>query len=171
MASRNYIPRKNFRTAPYFIMHAHLINYAFYSLSLNTIDNSLGNWIYTSLIITYINKSSPLSLPHFSSPFLWRVLPTIYPYSKAPLSLFFLFFTLSVGFELSIFYLLHQTSSLSSIPLFYTCLFPIKGNFQNYISNTLFKFQKLTLKSFPSPLKHVGFFTKKWNVNLCLIEV
>ena len=35
--------RKNFRTAPYFIMHAHLINYAFYSLSLNTIDNSLGN--------------------------------------------------------------------------------------------------------------------------------
>ena len=35
--------RKNFRTAPYFIMHAHLINYAFYPLSLNTIDNSLGN--------------------------------------------------------------------------------------------------------------------------------
>ena len=35
--------RKNFRTAPYFIMLAHLINYAFYSLSLNTIDNSLGN--------------------------------------------------------------------------------------------------------------------------------
>ena len=34
---------KNFRTAPYFIMHAHLINYAFYPLSLNTIDNSLGN--------------------------------------------------------------------------------------------------------------------------------
>ena len=30
--------RKNFRTAPYFIMLAHLINYA-----LNTIDNSLGN--------------------------------------------------------------------------------------------------------------------------------
>ena len=25
------------------IMHAHLINYAFYSLSLNKIDNSLGN--------------------------------------------------------------------------------------------------------------------------------
>ena len=166
MASRNYMPRKNFRTAPYFIMHAHLINYAFYSLSLNTIDNSLGNWIYTSLIFTYcINKGSPLS------PFLWRVHPTIYPYSQAPLSLFFLFFTLPVGFELSIFYLLHQTSSLSSIPLFYTCLLPRKGNFQNYISNTLFKFQKLTLKSFPSPLKHVGFFTKKWNVNLCLIEV
>ena len=35
--------RKNFRTTPYFIMLAHLINYAFYSLSLNTIDNSLGN--------------------------------------------------------------------------------------------------------------------------------
>ena len=35
--------RKNFRIAPYFIMHAHLINYAFYSLSLNKIDNSLGN--------------------------------------------------------------------------------------------------------------------------------
>ena len=34
---------KNFRTATYFIMHARLINYAFYSLSLNTIDNSLGN--------------------------------------------------------------------------------------------------------------------------------
>ena len=167
MASRNYIPRKNFRTAPYFIMHAHLINYAFYSLSLNTIDNSLGNWIYTFLIITYcINKSSPLSLPHFSGGyFLLSIL------SPRPLSVyFFFFFTLPVGFELSIFYLLHQTSSLSSIPLL-TCLLPVKGNFQNYISNTLFKFQKLTLKSFPSPLKHVGFFTKKWNVNLCLIEV
>ena len=34
---------KNIRTAPYFIMHARLINYALYSLSLNTIDNSLGN--------------------------------------------------------------------------------------------------------------------------------
>ena len=176
MASRNYIPRKNFRTAPYFIMHAHLINYAFYSLSLNTIDNSLGNWIYTSLITTYcINKSGffsqrffprcfSLSLsifPSFSSPFLWRVI----------LRVFFLLFTLPVGFELSILYLLRQTSSLSSIPLIYMCLLPIMGNFQNYISNTLFKFQKLTLKSFPSPLKHVGFFTKKWNVNLCLIEV
>ena len=30
--------RKNFRTAPFFLMLAHLINYA-----LNTIDNSLGN--------------------------------------------------------------------------------------------------------------------------------
>ena len=39
----NIIFRKNFRTAPYFIMHAHLINYTFYPLSLNTIDNSLGN--------------------------------------------------------------------------------------------------------------------------------
>ena len=72
-------------------MHAHLINYAFYSLSLNTIDNSLGNWIYTSLIITYcINKSgffsalffplspySPLSLPHFSGGhFLLSILPS-----------------------------------------------------------------------------------------------
>ena len=79
---------KNFRTAPYFIMHARLINYAFYSLSLNTIDNSLGNWIYTSLIITYCtNKrgfffsqrffprcfSLSLSIfPSFSSPFLWQ---------------------------------------------------------------------------------------------------
>ena len=88
---------KNFRTAPYFIMHARLINYAFYSLSLNTIDNSL-----TSLIITYctnkrgffftvflsalffplslsLSPFSPLSLPHFT------------PSSKAPLSLLFLF--------------------------------------------------------------------------------
>ena len=79
-------------------MHAHLINYAFYSLSLNTIDNSLGNWIYTSLIITYCtNKrgffsrrffprcfSLSLSIfPSFSSPFLWRALPTIYPSFKA----------------------------------------------------------------------------------------
>ena len=80
---------KNFRTAPYFIMHAHLINYAFYSLSLNTIDNSLGNWIYTSLIITYrTNKRGffsqrfflrcfflSLSLSIFTSfsfPFLWQ---------------------------------------------------------------------------------------------------
>ena len=164
---------KNFRTAPYFIMHAHLINYAFYPLSLNTIDNSLG--IYTSLIITYctnkgvfffhsvsfravfptlsLSPFSPLSLPHFSGRHLSF---------KAPLSLLFLFFfTLPAGFELSILYRLRQTSSLSSIPLFYMCFLPIKGNFQNYISNTLFKFQKLTLKSFSSPLKHVGFCTKK----------
>ena len=161
-------------------MHAHLISYAFYSLSLNTIDNSLGNWIYTSLIITYrTNKrgffsqrffprcfSLSLSIfPSFSSPFLWRALPTTYPSFKSPLSLFFLFFTLPAGFELSILYRLRQTSSLSSIPLIYMCFLPIKGNFQNYISNTLFKFQKLTLKSFSSPLKHVGFCTKKWDVS------
>ena len=117
-------------------MHAHLINYAFYSLSLNTIDNSLGNWRYTSLIIIYcINKRgffsrhfyprcfslSPSIFPFFSSPFLWQALPTIYPSSKAPLSLFFLFFTLPAGFKLSNFYRLRQTSSLSSIPLFYMC--------------------------------------------------
>ena len=127
-------------------MHAVLINYAFDSLSLNTIDNSLGNWIYTSLITTYcINKSGffsqrffprcfSLSLsifPSFSSPFLWRALPTIYPSSKSPLRVFFLFFfTLPVGFELSILYLLRQTSSLSSVPLIYMCLLPIMGNFQ-----------------------------------------
>ena len=163
--------RKNFRTAPYFIMHAHLINYAFYPLSLNTIDNSLGNWIYTSLIITYrtnkrgffsqrsfprcfplsLSPFSPLSLSHFSGR---------HPSFKAPLSLL-----LPAGFELSILYRLRQTSSLPSIPLFYICFLPIKGNFQNYISNTLFKFQKLTLKSFSSPLKHVGFCTKKWDVS------
>ena len=95
---------KNFRTAPYFIMHARLINYAFYSLSLNTIDNSLGNWIYTSLIITYrTNKRSffsrrffprcfSLSLsifPSFSSPFLWRALPIL---PSRPLSVYFNFF-------------------------------------------------------------------------------
>ena len=99
-------PGKNFCTAPYFIMHAHLINYAFYSLSLNTIDNSLGNWIYTSLIITYCtNKrgffsrrffprcfSLSLSIfPSFSSPVLWRALLTNYP-SLNQLSLFFSFF-------------------------------------------------------------------------------
>ena len=84
------------------IMHAHLINYAFYSLSLNTIHSSLGNWIYTSLIIPYcINKSGffhgvfpallfPLSL-HFPL-FLFPISPIVYPSSKAPLSLFFLFF-------------------------------------------------------------------------------
>ena len=153
-------------------MHAHLINYAFYSLSLNTIDNSLGNWIYTSLIITYCtNKrgffsrrffprcfSLSLSIfPSFSSPFLWRALPIL---RSRPLLVYFnFFFTLPAGFELSILYRLRQTSSLSSIPLIYMCFLPIKGNFQNYISNTLFKFQKLTLKSFSSPLKHVEFFT------------
>ena len=99
--------RKNFRTAPYFIMHAVLINNAFDSLSLNTIDNSLSNWIYTSLITTYcINKSgffsqrffprcfslslspfSPLSLPHFSGGhFLLSILP------PSPLSGYFFFF-------------------------------------------------------------------------------
>ena len=142
---------KNFRTVPYFIMHAHLINYAFYPLSLNTIDNSLGNWIYKSLIITYrtnkrgffsqrfflrcfflslsLSPFSPLSLSHFFGR---------HPSFKAPLSLFFLFFfTLPARFELSILYRLRQTSSLPSIPLFYICFLPIKGNFQNYISNTL----------------------------------
>ena len=114
-----------------------------------------------------LSPFSPVSLPHFSAGhFLLSILP------PSPLSgYFFFFFTLPVGIELSILYLLRQTSSLSSIPLFYMCLLPIMGNFQNYISNTLFKFQKLTLKSFSSPLKHVGFCTKKWNVNLCLIEV
>ena len=100
-------PGKNFCTAPYFIMHAYLINYALYSLSLNTINNSLGNWIYTSLIVTYCtNKrgffsrrffprcfSLSLSIfPSFSSPVLWRALLTNYP-SFNQLSLFFLFFT------------------------------------------------------------------------------
>ena len=165
---------KNIRTAPYFIMHARLINYALYSLSLNTIDNSLGNWIYTSLIITYCtNKRGffftvflsalffPLSLslsifPSFSFPFLWQA-----SFLQGPSqSIVSFFFTLPAGFELSILYRLRQTSSLPSIPLFYICFLPIKGNFQNYISNTLFKFQKLTLKSFSSPLKHVGFCTK-----------
>ena len=59
---------------------------------------------------------------------------------------YFLCFTLPAGFELSILYRLRQTSSLSSIQLIYMCFLPIKGNFQNYISNTLFKFQKLTVK-------------------------
>ena len=159
-------------------MHAHLINYAFYSLSLNTIDNSLGNWIYTSLIITYCtNKRGffftaflsalffPLSLSLHFPLFLFPIsLAGIFP--SRPLSVYcFFFFKLPAGFELSILYRLRQTNSLPSIPLFYMCFLPIKGNFQNYISNTLFKFQKLTLKSFSSPLKHVGFCTKKWDVS------
>ena len=96
---------KNFRTAPYFIMHARLINYAFYSLSLNTIDNSLGNWIYTSLIITYrTNKrgffsrrffprcfSLSLSIfPSFSFPFLWRTLHYSLSFFQGPSLFFFL---------------------------------------------------------------------------------
>ena len=81
-----------------------LVNYAFYPLSLNTIDNSLANWIHTSLIITYctnkrgffftaflsalffplsLSPFSPLSLPHFSGRHISF---------KAPLSLLFLFF-------------------------------------------------------------------------------
>ena len=98
--------RKIAETFPHsLIMHAHLINNAFYSLSLNKIDNSLGNWIYTSLIITYrtnkrgffsqrsfprcfslslsLSPFSPLSLSHFSGRHLSF---------KAPLSLLFLFF-------------------------------------------------------------------------------
>ena len=108
-----------------------------------------------------LSPSSPLSFPHFSGgQFLLSILPS------RPLSVYFsFFFTLPAGFELSILYRLRQTSSLSSIPLFYMCFLPIKGNFQNYISNTLFKFQKLTLKSFSSPLKHVRFCTKKWDVS------
>ena len=174
---------KNFRTAPYFIMHARLINYAFYSLSLNTIqDNSLGNWINTSLIITYCtNKRGfffhgvsfravflflSFSLSLFLSLFPISLAGTSYYLSflQGPSQSLISFFTLPAGFELSILYRLRQTS-LSSIPLFYMCFLPIKGNFQNYISNTLFKFQKLTLKSFSSPLKHVGFCTKKWDVS------
>ena len=105
---------KNFRTAPSFIMHAVLINYAFDSLSLNTIDNSLGNWIYTSLIITYrtnkrgffsqrffprcfslslsLSPFSPLSLPHFSG---GHFLLSILPPSPLP-GYFFFFFMLPV---------------------------------------------------------------------------
>ena len=101
--------------------------------------------------------------PSFSSPFLWRTLHYYLSFLQGP-SLFF-FFTLPTGFELLILYRLRHTSSLSSIPLFYMCFLPIEGKFQNYISNTLFKFQKLTLKSFSSPLKHVGFCTKKWDVS------
>ena len=170
--------------------NARLINYAFYSLSLNTIDNSPGNWINTSLIITYCtNKRGfffhgvsfravflflSFSLSLFLS-FSLSLFLSLFPISLAGTSYYlsFLqgpsqslisFFTLPAGFELSILYRLRQTS-LSSIPLFYMCFLPIKGNFQNYISNTLFKFQKLTLKSFSSPLKHVGFCTKKWDVS------
>ena len=172
---------KNFRTAPYFIMHARPINYAFYSLSLNTIDNSLGNWIYTSLIITYCTNKRGFFFTAFLSALFFplslslSLSLSLFPISLAGTSYYlsFLqgpsqslisFFTLPAGFELSILYRLRQTS-LSSIPLFYMCFLPIKGNFQNYISNTLFKFQKLTLKSFSSPLKHVGFCTKKWDVS------
>ena len=92
--------------SPILIMHAYLINYAFYSLSLNAIHNSLGNWIYTSLITTYcIDKSgfflqrffrvvfpslspfSPLSSPHFSGGhFLLSILP------PRPLSVYFFFY-------------------------------------------------------------------------------
>ena len=90
---------KNIRTAPYFIMHARLINYAFYSLSLNTIDNSLGNWIYTSLIITYCTNKRGFFFTAFLSalfslslsPFSLLSLPHFTPSSKAPLSLLFLF--------------------------------------------------------------------------------
>ena len=74
-------PGKNFCTAPYFIMHAHLINYAFYSLSLNTIDNSLGNWIYTSLIITYCTNKRGF----FHGVSFRAVFPSLSPFS--PLSL------------------------------------------------------------------------------------
>ena len=93
--------RKNFRTAPYFIMHAHLINYAFYSLSLNTIDNSLGNWIYTSLIITYCtNKrgsfprcsSLSLHLPLFLSPISLAGTPYYLSFLHSPSQPIFLFF-------------------------------------------------------------------------------
>ena len=115
---------------------------------------------FSALFFPYL---SPFSL--FLFPISLAGAPTISPSSQTPLSLFFLSFTLPAGFEFSILYLLRQTSSLSSIPLFYMCLLQIKGIFQNYISNTLFKFQKLILKSFSSRLKHVGFCTRKWNVS------
>ena len=120
---------------------------------------------FSALFFPYL---SPFSL--FLFPISLAGAPTISPSSQTPLSLFFLSFTLPSGFEFSILYLLRQTSSLSSIPLFYMCFLPIVDNFQNYISNTLFKFQKLTLKSFSSPLKHVGFCTKKWDVSPRLLR-
>ena len=96
---------KNFRTVPYFIMHAHLINYAFYPLSLNTIDNSLGNWIYTSLIITYrTNKRGFFSQRFFLRCFFLSLSLHfhlfLFPISLAgilpsrPLSVYFFFFFL-----------------------------------------------------------------------------
>ena len=148
--------------SPILIMHAHLINYAFYSLSLNAIHNSVGNWIYTSLITTYCIDKSGFFLQRFFRvvfPSLSLHFPLfLFPISLAGTSYYLsflqgpsqsillIFFTLPVGFELSILYLFRQTSSLSSIPLFYMCLLPIMGNFQNYISNTFFQFQKLTLE-------------------------
>ena len=95
------------------IMHAHLINYAFYSLSLNKIDNSLGHWIYTFLIITYCIKKedfftafssalfSPLSLhsPLFLFPISLAGTSSYLSFLQDPSQyFFFLFFTFSIVF-------------------------------------------------------------------------
>ena len=79
---------KNFRTAPYFNMHAHFINYAFYSLSLNTIDNYyLQHGVSFRAVLPSLSPSSPLSLPHFSGrQFLLSILPS------RPLLVYFSFF-------------------------------------------------------------------------------
>ena len=62
-------------------------NYAFYSLSLNTIDNSLGNWIYTSLIITFCtNKRGFFSrrfFPHCFFPLSLHLPLFLFPISLA----------------------------------------------------------------------------------------
>ena len=78
---------KNIRTAPYFIMHARLINYAFYSLSLNTIDNSLGNWIYTSLIITYCTNKRGFFFTAFLSALFFPLSLSPFPLFLFPISL------------------------------------------------------------------------------------
>ena len=71
--------------SPVLIMHAYLINYAFYSLSLNAIHNSLGNWIYTSLITTYCIDKRGFFYSVFSA--LFFPLSLHFPLSLLPISL------------------------------------------------------------------------------------
>ena len=121
----------------------------------------LLHYFFQGVSFRAVFPSLSLHLPLFLFPISLAGNSCYKSFLQGPSESIFFFFTLPAGCELSILYRLRQTSGLSSIPLFYMCFLPIKGNFKNYISNTLFKFQKLTLKSFSSPLKHVRFCSKK----------
>ena len=154
-------------------MHAHLINYAFKSLFLNTIDYSLGIWIYKLKSITYcINKKGFICVVLFSAFFPISLFRSLTHFSRhfflpvsslpVPFSIFFssFFNTLPPGFNL-LTYLLGQTSSPCPLPLYYMVQLNYSPTFVNYISYFLLKFPKISIIITCFTFLNAGFCTKK----------
>ena len=106
-------------------------NYAFYSLSLNTIDNSLGNWIYTSLIITYCtNKRGFFSrrfFPHCFFPLSLHLPLFLFPISLAGNS-YYLSFLQGPSQSIFLFFFLRHlqgSNSQSSIVFVRLAVYPL----------------------------------------------